>query len=125
MNNNSWHGSIKNKRLHLEMAIAHRLADDYRQDYYGESWQVSGCSVGCSVRDVLKLRSEGHYSGMGSVRLHRDGYPKQGAEMHLFLADALGVPVWVIDLQEAVLREGLVKYRGYLKESRKISRKNS
>jgi len=40
---------------------------------------------------------------MGSVRLHRDGYPKQGAEMHLFLADALGVPVWVIDLQEAVL----------------------
>ena len=74
----------------IESAKQHRLADEFITGTYGrQNGTFKGCSVGCSVTDVNK----------------RNG-TTGGVEDHGFLAEQLGVPEYIIHLQDSIF-EGL------------------
>lgn len=84
----SFHNDESFKAQMLEAAEAHRLADEYISGtYHDEDREVfHGCSVGCSLYDVQKLR----------------GVKVDGYENHSQLAEALGVPEWFTHLQDSL-----------------------
>ena len=88
----SYHNDPEFKAQLVDAARAHRLADEYVAGTYQDdsASEFRGCSVGCSLHDVQKLRGV-------EVRDYGD---------HGQLAEALGVPEWLTRLQDQIF-EGL------------------
>lgn len=75
------------KRQLVEAAIEHRKAGDYLPgEYAKKNGRFRGCSVGCSLHDVQKLR----------------GVAVEDYGDHGLLADTLGVPEWLCRLQDGI-----------------------
>ena len=87
----AFHDDPQFKAQLVEAAIAHREADDYISGTYVEkNGRFRGCSVGCSLYDVQKIR----------------GTPVISYGNHERLAKTLGVPEWLCHLQDSIF-EGL------------------
>jgi hypothetical protein len=87
----AFHNDPEFKSQLVAAAIEHRKSDDYIAGAYAEgNGRFRGCSVGCSLHDVQKLRGV-------KVVDHGD---------HELLAQTLGVPEWLCRLQDSIF-EGL------------------
>ena len=82
----AFNGSKKFKSELLAKALEHKAADDYRAGTFGElkAFGFKGCSVGCTIYDIDPTHDKNDYE---------------------FLATKLGVPLFVVHLQD-VLFEG-------------------
>ena len=83
----------------VEAAVAHRLADEFIAGTYVDHGRSTfrGCSVGCSLYDVQVLR----------------GYPRLADYGdHALLARELGLPQFLVRLQDAIF-EGLPETERY------------
>ena len=85
----AYHGDETFRTALISAAEEHQRMDHYIAGQYWDEAQHKGCSVGCSVESVNRLR--------GLALPHDD---------HQALADAIGFPLQLVELQDAIF-EGL------------------
>ena len=101
MRHSAFNNNPKFKQKLIDMALEHQASDDYIRGTYGKKDKsgFKGCSVGCTVYDVCKIK-----------KIKPPPFD-DGDSVHELLAQTINVPSFVVSFQDYFFESISQKFR--------------